>query len=102
MNFSEEATGGVLWKRLFLLISQYSQESCRPATLLKRESNTCFFSLNIAKSFRTSFPKNICQVSNCFSIDSFIKFTYLLTGYKQLSYYEFDRNLSIRVSLAKD
>ena len=26
----------------------------------------------------------------------------LLTGYKQLSYYEFDRNLSIRVSLAKD
>ena len=43
MNFSEAATGGVLWKKLFSKISQYSQESCRPATLLKRDSNTGVF-----------------------------------------------------------
>ena len=43
MNFSEEATGGVLWKKLFLQILQYSQESWRPATLLKTDSNTGVF-----------------------------------------------------------
>ena len=32
MNFSEAPTGGVLWKKLFLEISQYSQKSYRPAT----------------------------------------------------------------------
>ena len=30
MIFSEAATRGVLWKKQFLKISQYSQESCRP------------------------------------------------------------------------
>ena len=43
MNFSETATGGVLWKKLFLKILQYSQERCRPATLLKRDSNSEIF-----------------------------------------------------------
>ena len=33
MNFSEAATEGVLWKKLFLKIAQYSQASSRPATL---------------------------------------------------------------------
>ena len=39
------------------------------------------------------------QLSSCFCIDLFIK---LLTDYEQLSYYQFNRNLSICVSLAKD
>ena len=43
MNFSEAATGGVLWKKMFLKISHYWQESCRPATLSKRGSNTVAF-----------------------------------------------------------
>ena len=43
MNFSEAATGGVLWKKLFLKTLQYLQESCRPAILLKRSSNTGVF-----------------------------------------------------------
>ena len=42
MTFSEAATGGALRKNLFLNISQYSQESCRPAFLLKKDSNRCF------------------------------------------------------------
>ena len=37
MNFLEPATGGVL------KISQYSQESWRPATLLKKGSKTGVF-----------------------------------------------------------
>ena len=39
MNFWEEAVGGI-WKKLFLKTSQYSQESCRTATLLKWDCNT--------------------------------------------------------------
>ena len=44
MNFSEAAIRGVLWKKLFLKILQYSKESCRPATLLKTDSNADVFS----------------------------------------------------------
>ena len=51
MNFSEAATASVLWKKLFLKTSQHSQESCRPATLLKRDSNTGFF-LWILRNFQ--------------------------------------------------
>ena len=51
MNFSEAATASILWKKLFLKTSQYSQESCRPATLLKRDSNTGFF-LWILRNFQ--------------------------------------------------
>ena len=43
MKFSEAVTGGVLWKKLFLRILKYLQESCRPATLLKRDSNAGVF-----------------------------------------------------------
>ena len=42
MNFLEVATGVVLSKKLFLKISQYPQESYRPSTLLKTDSNTVF------------------------------------------------------------
>ena len=42
-EISEAVTGGVLWKKLFLKNSQYSEESCWPATLLKRDSNTAVF-----------------------------------------------------------
>ena len=34
MNFSEATTGVVLGKKLFFKFLQYSQESCRPVTLL--------------------------------------------------------------------
>ena len=44
MNFSEAATRDVLWKNLFLKNSQYSQEGCRPVTLLKTGRNTLFSS----------------------------------------------------------
>ena len=63
MNFSEAATGDVLRKKLFLKISQYSQESCRPATLLKTDSNTGVF-LNCANFLRTPILKNI--TNGCF------------------------------------
>ena len=36
--FSVAATGGFPFKKLFLTISQYSEESWRPATLLKRDT----------------------------------------------------------------
>ena len=53
MNFSEATTGGVLWKKLFLKIPQYSQESCRRATLLKRDSNaTQMFSSEYYEIFK--------------------------------------------------
>ena len=42
-EFFRTATGGVLLKKLFLKILQYSQESCRAATLLKKDSNTDVF-----------------------------------------------------------
>ena len=43
MDFSEAVSRGVLCKKLFLKISQYSEESSRPATLLKTHSNRCGF-----------------------------------------------------------
>ena len=43
INFSEATKGGVLPKKLFLKISQYLQQSCRPVTLLKTESSTDVF-----------------------------------------------------------
>ena len=47
------------------------------------------FPLNVAKFLRTPFSKNICLVSSCFCIDSFIKFRYLLIGYEQFIYLQF-------------
>ena len=45
---TEAATGGVLYKKLFLKILQYSQGS--PATLLNRDSNTDIF-LRLLQNF---------------------------------------------------
>ena len=42
-EFFRTVTGGVLRKELFLNILQYSQESCRAATLLKKDFNTGVF-----------------------------------------------------------
>ena len=42
------ATGGVLWKKILLKISEISQENAwRPATLLKRDFNTGAFLWNL-------------------------------------------------------
>ena len=43
MNFSKAVNRGVLWKKLFLKILQYSQESRRSATFLKTDSKTGVF-----------------------------------------------------------
>ena len=43
-------------------------------TLLKNKHPHRCFPLNIAKFSRTPVSKNICSVSSCFCIDSFIKF----------------------------
>ena len=61
--FSEAATGGVVYKKVFLKISQNSQETTwepglRPATLLKKRLwHTCF-PVNFAKFLRSPFLQN--------------------------------------------
>ena len=52
MNFLEAAYGGVLWKKLFLKILQYSQD-CRPVTLLK--TSTQVFSSECCKIFKNIY-----------------------------------------------
>ena len=47
----------VLYKKLFLKISQYSQENI--AALLKRDFNTGVFFVNIVKFLRTAILKKI-------------------------------------------
>ena len=42
------------------------------------------------------------NLSSCFGIDSFLSSDNLLTGYEQLRYQQFNRNLSIYVPLVKD
>ena len=66
--FIEAATGGVLYKKLFLRISQYSQEATVLESLFskglqfikKRLWYRCF-PVDIAKILRTTFLKNICK-----------------------------------------
>ena len=73
VKFTEATTGGVLYKKLFLKISQYSQEkncagvsfliklqALSPVTLLKRLQHRCF-PMNIVKFLRTPILKNICE-----------------------------------------
>ena len=55
MNFLEAVTGGVLWKKLFLKISEYSQESCRPATLLKTDSPIQELSSEYRRIFKNTY-----------------------------------------------
>ena len=54
MNVSEAATRCVLWKKLFLKISQYSQESCRRATLLE-QTPTQVFSSEYCEIFKNTY-----------------------------------------------
>ena len=42
-------------EKLFLKISKYSQETLVLESILKRDSNTVFFLVNIAKSLRAPF-----------------------------------------------
>ena len=105
MNFSEAATGGVLWKKLFLKISQYSQENCRPATLLETDSNTGVF-LWILLDFWECLFKNICwrlllifktateqRWAAASVLTLLLSSDNLLTGYEQWNYYQFNRHL---------
>ena len=65
LEISEAATGGVLWKKLFLKISQYSQENCRPPTLLKRDSNTGVFLWLLRKFFEEHiFLRNLLTAAS--------------------------------------
>ena len=64
----ETATGGVLRKKVFLKVSQNSQENTivnrpyippyRPSTLLKRKIQHRRFSVKFAKFLRTAFSQN--------------------------------------------
>ena len=54
---TEAATGGVLWKKVCLKISQNSQENTFATFLKKRLWHRCFL-VNFAKFLRTSFLQN--------------------------------------------
>ena len=72
---AEAATRGVLYKKVFLEISQNLQEnicaivffnkvaSLRPATLLKKRLWHMYFPVNFAKFLRTSFTQNTASES---------------------------------------
>ena len=99
MNFSEAATGSVSWKKLFLKIMQYSQESCRSATLLKADSNTDVFLWILQNYWEHFFRRrsaNGCfwlfktATQQCWAAASvltlLLSWANLLTGYEQLIY----------------
>ena len=99
MNFLEAATRGDLWKKLFLKISQYSQESCRPATLLKTDYNTSDFTWILQNYEEDLFQRtsaNITAASDFFKklqnsgdellLHWLLSSDNLLTSYQQLSY----------------
>ena len=67
-----------VWKSLKIMksltnfaISTGKLHACK--FIQNRLQDRCF-PLNIAKFLRSPISKNICSVSNCFCIDSFIKF----------------------------
>ena len=92
MDFSEAATGGVLWKKLFLKILQFSQESCRPATLLKTHSNTGAFLWILRKFQEHLFQRTSAQWVAASVLTLLISSDNLLTGYEQVSVYPFKQN----------
>ena len=92
MDFSEAATGGVLWKKLFLKILQFSQESCRPATLLKTHSNTGAFLWILRKFQEHLFQRTSAQWVAVSVLTLLISSDNLLTGYEQVSVYPFKQN----------
>ena len=102
MDFSEAAIGSVLWKKLFLKISQYSQESCRPATLLKALSNTGVFLWILQNFYEHLFRRKSAQWTAASVVTFILSSHNLLTGYEKWRYSQFNRNLSICVSLPKD
>ena len=55
--FVEAATGGVLWNKVFLKISQNSQENtfARVSFLIKLQASAQLFSLNFVKFLKTPF-----------------------------------------------
>ena len=84
MNFSEAATGGILWKKLLLKVLQYSQESCRPASLLKTDSNTGVF-LWILRNFQEHLFRRTSALWAAASVLTLLlNSDNLLTGYEQL------------------
>ena len=92
MDFSEAATGGVLWKKLFLKILQFSQESCRPATLLKTHSNTGAFLWILRKFQEHLFQRTSAQWVAASALTLLISSDNLLTGYEQVSVYPYKQN----------
>ena len=86
MNISEAASGDFLWKKLFLKFSQHPQQSCRPATLLKAESNTGVF-LSTLQNFKEHLFRETCAR---WAVDSELTLLLtsdnLLTDYEQLNY----------------
>ena len=86
MDFSEAATGGVLWKKLFLKISQYSQESCRPTTLLKTHSNTDVFLWMLRNLKEHLFQRRSAQWAAVSVLTLLLSSDNSLTGYEQLNY----------------
>ena len=73
IKLTKVATGGIIWKKLFVKILQYSQEntcaevpieqSCTSKGLrlyLKKDSNTDVVPVNITKFLRSPVLKNIC------------------------------------------
>ena len=97
MNFSEATTVGVLWKKLFLKRLQYSQESSRPANLLKRDSSTGVFPWIVQNFYEHLFLR--ASANNCFwffktatekwwsaACVLTLVFIKLLTGNEQLGY----------------
>ena len=93
MNFSEAATAGVLWKKLFLKNLQYSQESSRPETLLKTSEYWEIFKNTYFEEHLTAASDFLKQLSYRTATSSsvplywlFLSSDNLLTGYEQLSY----------------
>ena len=99
MNFSEAAIGGVLWKKLLLKILQYSQESCRLATLLKTDSSTGVFLWILRDLKENLFQRTSADCCFWFFkrateqrwatasvLSLLLSSDNLLTGYEQLSY----------------
>ena len=86
MNISEAAIGDFLWKKLFLKFSQYSQESCRPATLLKAESNTGVFLWTLQNFKEHLFRETSARWATDFELTLLLSSDNLLRDYKQLNY----------------
>ena len=65
---------------------QYSQESCRPATLLKRESNCEIFKNTYFEEHLLTAASTEQRWAAASILTLFLSSDNLLTGYEQLSY----------------